>query len=153
MFYIGCFLFPIILLSTSLYPNKLPIVGGIAKPSLLAEVIVDKMGNWLPLYRQSENYKRIGLNITRQTLSNWMMKSSFLLELVYLHMKKDLVSSNILHADETTVQVLRETGKKSSQKSYMWVYVSSFYDKQICLYEYQSSRKGSNAKEFLSQFN
>jgi len=111
------------------------------------------MGNWLPLYRQSENYKRIGLNITRQTLSNWMMKSSFLLELVYLHMKKDLVSSNILHADETTVQVLRETGKKSSQKSYMWVYVSSFYDKQICLYEYQSSRKGSNAKEFLSQFN
>ncbi|NLZ72340.1 MAG: IS66 family transposase, partial [Bacteroidales bacterium] len=133
-------------------PPKLPIEGGIAKPSLIAQVIVDKMANSLPLYRQSEDYKRIGLNISRQTLSNWMIKGALLLEIIYLHIKKDLLSQNILHADETTVQVLNEAGKKASQKSYMWVYVSCFYDIQIAIYEYQSSRKGSNAKEFLSGF-
>jgi transposase len=53
-------------------PN-LPIPGGIATPSLLAQVIVDKTANALPLYRQSEDYKRIGLNLIRQTLSNWMI--------------------------------------------------------------------------------
>lgn len=130
----------------------LPIEGSIARASLLSQVITDKTANALPLYRQSEDYKRIGLNISRQTLSNWMIKGALLLEIIYLHMKKDLLSQNILHADETTVQVLNEAGKKASQKSYMWVYVSCFYDIQIAIYEYQSSRKGSNAKEFLSDF-
>ena len=133
-------------------PKNLPITNGIADSSLLAQVIVDKTANGLPLYRQSQDYKSIGLSLSRQTLSNWMMKSADLLEIIYKHMKKILISSDIIHADETTVQVLRETGKKASQKSYMWVYVSSVMFKQICLYEYQSSRHGTNAKQFLSGF-
>lgn len=131
---------------------KLPIPGGIASPSLLAQVIVDKTANALPLYRQSEDYKRIGLNLSRQNLSNWMIKSADLLDVVYDHMKKDLMTKDIIHADETTVQVLKESGKKASTKSYMWTYVSSKYDDDIVLYEYQSNRAGANAKEYLKDF-
>ncbi|MBI9009514.1 MAG: transposase [Tenericutes bacterium] len=52
---------------------KLPIEGSLATSSTLAQVIVDKYANGLPLYRQSQDYSRIGLNLSRQTLSNWMM--------------------------------------------------------------------------------
>lgn len=132
------------------FPN-LPIPGGIATSSLLAQVIVDKVANALPLYRQSEDYKRIGLNLSRQTLSNWMIKSSLQLELIFNKMSKDLLAKDIIHADETTLQVLKESGKKASQKSYMWTYVSSNYD-NIVLYEYTSNRAGKNAKAFLQDF-
>ncbi len=132
--------------------SKLPIEGSIATSSLLAQVIVDKTANALPLYRQSEDYKRIGLNLSRQTLSNWMIKSSLQLELIFNKMRDDLTSKNIIHADETTLQVLKESGKKANSKSYMWTYVSSNYDDNIVLYEYTSSRKGSNASEFLKDF-
>lgn len=131
---------------------KLPIPGGIATPSLLAQVIVDKTANALPLYRQSADYKRIGLNLSRQTLSNWMINSSLLLEIIYNYMKHDLKNGDILHSDETTLQVLKESGKKASSKSYMWTYVSSKYDSPIVLYEYQSTRAGKNAKAFLQGF-
>ncbi len=132
-------------------PN-LPIPGGIATSSLLAQVIVDKTANALPLYRQSEDYKRIGLNLSRQTLSNWMIKSSLQLEIIFNKMKDDLLDKDIIHADETTLQVLKESGKKASSKSYMWTYVSSNYDDNIALYEYTSNRAGKNAKAFLQDF-
>jgi hypothetical protein len=67
-------------------------------------------------------------------------------------MKDDLLSGDILHTDETTVQVLKESGKKASNKSYMWTYVSSKYDNPIVLYEYQSSRAGKHAQAFLHGF-
>ena len=131
---------------------ELPLPGGIATPSLLAQVIVDKTANALPLYRQSEDYKRLGLTLSRQTLSNWMIKSSAQLEILFDKMKRDLLKRNILHADETSVQVLKESGRKASQKSYMWTYVSSRYDAPIVLYEYTPTRAGKNPALFLEDF-
>lgn len=132
-------------------PN-LPFPGSIATPSLLAQVIVDKTANALPLYRQSEDYKRFNLNLSRQTLSNWMIKASLQLDLVYQRMISDLLSKDILHVDETTVQVLKEDGKKASTKSYMWTYVSSKYDDPIVVYDYQPSRAGKHASTFLKDY-
>ncbi len=131
---------------------KLAIPGGIASSSLLSQVIVDKVANALPLYRQSEDYARIGLNLSRQNLANWMIKSANLLEVIFNKMKTDLLSTDIIHADETTLQVLKESGKPATSKSYMWTYVSNRYDNDIVLYEYQDNRSGKNAKEFLSTF-
>lgn len=130
----------------------LPIEGSIARASLLSQVITDKTANALPLYRQSKDYKRIGLSLSRQTLSNWMIKSSQLLDIIYRHMKQTLLSKNILHADETTVQVLKENGKQASTKSYMWTYVTGDYDHQMVIYEYQPSRAGEHTQTFLSDF-
>jgi transposase len=131
---------------------KLPIEKSIATPSLLSQVIVDKMANGIPLYRQSEDYKRIGANLSRQVLSNWMIKSSHLLEIIYHKMKDDLLSSDIIHADETVLQVLKESGKPASSKSYMWLFESSVHDKDIVLYHYDTSRSGTVPKEFLKDF-
>ena len=133
-------------------PN-LPIPGSIASPSLLAQVIVDKTANALPLYRQSEDYQRLNLHLSRQTLSNWMIKASFQLEWIYDKMRETLLKHDIIHADETTVQVLKESGKKASSKSYMWTYVSGKYDNQIVLYDYQTSRGGAHPEAFLKGFN
>ena len=86
----------------------LPIEGSIARASLLSQ------GNYkikqlthYPYIDQSEDYKRIGLSLSRQTLSNWMIKSSQLLDIIYQHMKQTLLSKDILHADETTGSSLK----------------------------------------------
>jgi len=131
---------------------KLPLEKSIATPSLLSQIIVDKMANAIPLYRQSEDYKRIGANLSRQVLSNWMIKSSDLLEIIYHKMKDDLISHDIIHADETVLQVLKESGKTASSKSYMWLFESSVHDEDIVLYHYDQSRSGNIAKQFLKEF-
>ena len=131
---------------------KLPIEGSLADASALAQVIVDKFANGVPLYRQSADYERVGLSLSRQTLSNWILKSSDLLDIVYQEMKKELLSKDILHADETTVQVLKESGKEAKSKSYMWLYQTSRYDKPIVIYDYQASRSGKISREFLKDF-
>ena len=131
---------------------KLPIEGSLADASALSQVIVDKFANHMPLNRQSQDYERVGLSLSRQTLSNWILKSSDLLDIVYQEMKKELLSKDILHADETTVQVLKESGKDAKSKSYMWLYQTSRYDKPIVIYDYQPSRSGKIPKEFLKDF-
>ena len=131
---------------------KLPLEKSIATPSLISQVIVDKMANAIPLYRQSEDYKRIGANLSRQVLSNWMIKSSDLLEIIYHKMKDDLTSQDIIHADETVLQVLKESGKASSSKSYMWLFESSVHNQEIVLYHYDQSRSGTVPKQFLKDY-
>jgi transposase len=131
---------------------KLPIVGSIASPSAIAQVIVDKYANSIPFYRQSEDFARFGLDISRQTLANWILKSSDLLYWIYQGMKQELLRHDILHADETTLQVLKESGKSATSKSYMWLYQSSRYDTPVVIYEYQESRAGIHPQEFLKNF-
>lgn len=68
-------------------------------------------------------------------------------------MHKELCKQTVLHADETTLQVLKEKGKSSTSKSYMWLYRTSGDAKYpIVLYEYQSNRKAENAEKFLDRF-
>ena len=131
---------------------KQPIEGSIASSSALAQVIVDKYANAIPLYRQSEDFSRYGLDLSRQTLANWILKSSDLMDLIYQGMKQALLRQSILHADETTLQVLKESGRPATSKSYMWVYQTSRYDTPILIYEYQESRAGKHPKAFLKDF-
>jgi transposase len=131
---------------------KLPIEGSLADASTLSQVIVDKFANGIPLYRQSQDFDRVGLSLSRQNLSNWILKSSDLLDIVYQKMKVELLSKNILHADETTLQVLKESGKDAKSKSYMWLYQTGRYDTPIVIYDYKPSRSGQIPKEFLKDF-
>lgn len=132
---------------------KLPIEGSLASSSTLAQVIVDKYANGIPLYRQSADYTRIGLSLSRQTLSNWMLKSSDLLDIIYQAMIKQLLTKSILHADETTLQVLKENARPAKTKSYMWLYRTSRFDTPIVIYDYKPSRSGDIPKKFLKDFN
>ena len=75
------------------------------------------------------------------------------LEPVYEALHRQLILRQVLHADETTLQVLHEPGKKAQTKSYMWMYRTSGDRKwHIVLYEYQPSRKAEHAEKFLKGF-
>lgn len=127
--------------------------GSMALPSIVSEIMVRKYMNAVPLYRQEQYFKSMGINLSRQNMSNWLIKSSNYLEIFYDYLHKKLLKHDIVHADETTVQVLKEPNRKHSQKSYMWLYKSNKYEKPIVLYDYQTSRGFKHPKDFLKGFN
>lgn len=83
-------------------------------------------------------------------MSNWLAKASNdWLEPLYEEMKRSLLEHEVLHADETTLQVLKEPGKTTESKSYMWMYRTSREAKhQIVVYEYQPDRKHETPRNF-----
>ena len=87
-------------------------------------------------------------------MSSWILRAADdWLTPIYEEMKKRLVKEKILHADETTLQVLKEPGKSAQSKSYMWLYRTGKYASQpMILYEYRPDRKASNAETSLKEF-
>ena len=86
-------------------------------------------------------------------MSNWLIKSAsdWLLPL-YEEMRTKMLKEDILHADETTVQVLKEPGRASRTNSYMWLYrTGKEASVQIVLFEYQETRSSAHPKKFLSR--
>jgi hypothetical protein len=77
----------------------------------------------LPLYRQEQQFSRLGINLSRQTMANWLLVAADpWLKIIYDRMHEQLVKRDILYADETTLQVLKEPGRSAESKSYMWLY-------------------------------
>ena len=107
-----------------------------------------------PLYRQEQEYSRTGVPLSRQTMSNWLLKATALwLQPVYERMKAELLKQDILHADETTLQALNEPGKKAQSKSYMWLYrTGRETPQQLVLFEYRQSRRAEHPEEFLKNY-
>lgn len=130
------------------------VAGGFASPEAIAHILTQKFVLYVPLYRQEQDWNRQGLKLSRQTMSNWVLKASAdWLSPVYDAMQKQLARQEVLHADETTLQVLQEPGKKAQSKSYMWLYRTSGDAKQpIVLYRYAPNRKAENPTEFLAGF-
>ena len=128
--------------------------GSLASASLLAYVLCDKYLYHLPLYRQEAAFSADGLNLSRQTLSNWVVAAAEeWLYGIYGKMKQKLVASSVIMADETPLMVLKEPGRKSGQKSYMWLYRTGGSEKvPIVLYEYRRTRSHEHPKAFLKEF-
>ncbi len=130
------------------------IKGSFASPEAIAHIASQKFMMASPLYRQEQEWKQNGLMLSRQTMSNWMIKAceNWLLPL-YEEMKNTLKGHEVLHADETTLQVLKEPYKTAKQKSYMWLYrTSGEANHQIVVYEYRPDRRHENPEEFLRDF-
>lgn len=139
-------------IKTAPMPNPV-IPGSFASSSAIAYVMNQKFVESLPLYRQEKQFERLGLEISRQTLANWMIQGSERwLELVYKRMKEHLLEKDILHADETTLQVLHEDGRTAQNKSYMWLYCTGRDGPPIILYDYQTTRASKHPKRFLTGF-
>ncbi|MGI6491367.1 MAG: IS66 family transposase [Pelotomaculum sp.] len=130
------------------------IKGGFAAPETIAHIAVQKFMMASPLYRQEQEWKQNGILLSRQTMSNWLIKASEnWLEPIYEEMKLKICKHEVLHADETTLQVLKEPGKAAQSKSYMWLYRTSGEAKnQIVLYDYQPDRKRIHPEAFLKNF-
>ena len=92
-----------------------------AGPGLLAYVVTAKYQDALPLHRQEKIFNRHGVELTRQTMANWIIKCSQALDPVLEHMERAMRCASVILMDETTVQVNKEEGKQASSKSYMWI--------------------------------
>ena len=136
-------------------PTANPVIkGGFASPEAVAHIAVQKFVTGVPLYRQEQEWMRQGINVSRQTMSNWLIKATFdWLYPIYDALKELLCMQKVLHADETTLQVLHELDKPPESKSYMWLYrTGGDTNSPIVLYEYQPDRKAEHPKLFLKNF-
>jgi len=123
-----------------------------ASNELLSHVINLKYQHAMPLYRQESYFKMMGANLSRQTLSNWIINAANELGPIYSLMKEELLKRHYIQADETVLKVLDDRGKESNKQKYMWLYKSPDKKHPIIIYDYQKTRSGSNPKRFLSGF-
>ena len=108
-------------ISTVPIPEQ-PILGGLASPGLLADIIISKYDDSMPLYRQNQRFKRMdNVDIPESTLCDWVAKAAFWLEPVVKVMKEDSKCAIKLHSDDTTVPVL---AKGKTKLGRLWVYLS-----------------------------
>ena len=135
-------------------PMPVPVLpGSLVSPSVMAYVMTQKYVEGMPLYRQEKQFERLGVELSRQTLANWMIQGSDRwLSLLYDRMHRYLLQQEILHADETTLQVLRETERSAETTSYMWLYRTGRQGPPIILYDYQRTRASKHPRQFLSGF-
>lgn len=141
-----------VIVNTPKEPAVLP--GSFASPESIAHLMVQKFVMYSPLYRQEQEWGRQGLKLSRQVMSHWLLRAAEdWLEPIYQELHKELVRREVLHGDETTLQVLKEPGKSAQSKSYMWLYrTGGDAEYPIVLYDYRPDRKAKNAEEFLEGF-
>ena len=135
-------------------PAPSPVIpGSLASPSAVAYIASQKYVQGLPLYRQEQELARQGVEISRQTMANWMIYvADRWLSLIYDRLHEHLLKLDVLAADETTLQVLHEDGRAANTKSYIWLYRSGRHDPPIVLFDYQTTRAGKHAQQFLKGF-
>ena len=127
--------------------------GSLASPSMVAYIMSQKYVESMPLYRQEQQFARYGVELSRQTLANWMLHgANTWLCILYDRMQAYLLEQDIAYADETTFQVLREPGRAAENKSYLWLYRTGPASPPIVLYDYQQTRGAEHPERFLAGF-
>ena len=125
-----------------------------ASASVVTDVLMKKYVDAMPLYRQEQMWKRMGVELKRGTMANWVIQVADLyLRPFWKRIRSELLTQSTIHADETVMQVLKEKGKPATSESRMWVYSSAKRaDIQLRCFEYRESRSGKWAKTFLEGF-
>ena len=125
---------------------------GIPTTGLLAQVLVAKFADHLPLYRQEAIFGRAGLAIPRSTLGAWVGSCAVQLQPLVDALKADILSHSVVHADETPVQMLKPSNGKT-HRAYLWAYAAgAFEETKAVVYDFCESRAGENAKVFLGDW-
>ena len=126
----------------------------LASPSSVADIMAKKYADGLPLARQEKIWAREGVELSRATMANWVIQcSQTWLKPLYKHMKQRLLEQNVIHADESVVQVLKEDGKPATSESRMWVYATGERSSTpVRIFEYQPDRSGKRPESFLRGF-
>ena len=126
----------------------------IATPSLVAQVMYQKFAMGIPLHRQESDFHRMGLILPRSNMAHWVIRCSdeWLLP-IYNRIHKELLRCDILHMDETRIQVNKEEGRKASSQSWMWVIQSGRHEAiKATFFHYASTRGASIPQKLLEQF-
>lgn len=123
-----------------------------ADESLLAEILVRKFGDHLPLYRQSEIMARSGVHISRQTLCQWVLRAGSALKPLYNEMLAQILKSGNIFYDETPVKMLAP-GKGKTHQAYMWILVGGqSADPAYRIYDFCTNRRHANAANMLKGY-
>jgi transposase len=129
-----------------------PIPRSIAGPGLLSHVLVSKFQDHLPLHRQEQMLRRIGVDIPRSTLCLWTIRSAELLKPMMKLNHRRIIGYDIAYSDETTVQVLKDPNKGVASKKYMWVFAGGPPDKFVFYYHYHHSRSHDVALNYFDGY-
>lgn len=127
---------------------KQPFPKCMATAGLVAAIIDAKFNRHLPLYRQEDMFKSMGMKVSRATLSNWVIKAADLLKPLVGLLHQGIKQYDIAYADETTLQVI----KQSKAKNYMWLFIGGPPDKQSYVYQYHPTREEVVASSFFDGF-
>ena len=125
---------------------------GIVTAGLLAYVLVQKFVDGLPFYRQERMFARLGVEISRSTLSGWALRAARACRPLVDALHQEIRSGPLINMDETHVQVLGEAGRKNTSKSQMWVARGGPPDMPVVLFHYDPSRSGKVAEEIVGDF-
>ena len=125
-----------------------------ASASVVTDVLMKKYVDAMPLYRQEQMWKRMGVELKRGTMANWVIQVADLyLRPFWKRIRRELLTQSTIHADETVMQVHKEKDRPNTSESRMWVYSSAKRaDIQLRCFEYRESRSGKWAKTFLEGF-
>ena len=125
---------------------------GIASAGLLAYIVTSKFCDSLPLYRQEKQFQRIGVELSRRTMADWMIAASEACAPLMKILEGRLHSGPLLQLDETTVHVMEEPGRANTTLSYMWVARGGSPQGPVILYHYAPGRGAEVAKEMLGNY-
>ena len=125
---------------------------GIPTAGLLAQVLVAKYADHLPLYRQEGIFVRAGMALPRSTLAQWVGVCGVQLQPLVDALKNEMLKHAVLHADETPVQMLKP-GNKKTHRAYLWAYApGAFESLKAVVYDFCESRAGEHARAFLGEW-
>jgi transposase len=127
-----------------------PLPKAIAGAGLLAQIVIDKYVDHLPLYRQMERFKRQGIIIPYSTITDWVSGTCKLIEPLYEALKRLVLQSDYLHADESPLKVLDNDKKGTTHRGYYWVYHNSGL--RLVIFEYQPGRGKEYPENILRDF-
>jgi transposase len=127
-----------------------PIEKGIAGPGLLAQIMVDKFVDHLPVYRQIERFKREDIKLSSSTINGWQESICNLLEPLYETLKHRVLSQGYLQVDETPIAVLDKQKKGKTHRGYHWIYHSPL--EKTVLFDYNTGRSREGPVKLLRDF-
>jgi transposase len=127
-----------------------PIEKSTASASVLAQVIVSKLADHLPLHRQAKMFRRHGIEIAEQTLCGWMAQSAELLQPLYERLKRHVLASKVVGTDDTPVKVL-DRNRGQARKGRIWPYVGD-REHPAVVYDYTATRERAGPEEFLQNY-
>ena len=127
-----------------------PLPKAIAGPGLLAQIVIDKYVDHLPLHRQQQRFSRQNVNLAYSTITDWVSATCKLIAPLYDALKKEVLASNYLHVDESPIRVLDRDKKGETHRGYYWVYHNSLAD--LVFFDYQPGRGREGPAEMLGDF-
>jgi transposase len=127
-----------------------PLPKIMAGEGLLAQIVIDKYIDHLPLHRQMQRFERVGVKIPYSTLTDWVNATCQLITPLFNALKAEVLQSGYLHADETPIKVIDKDKKGETHRGFYWVYQNSI-DKLV-FFDYQEGRGREGPMEILEHF-